>query len=66
MIVREEIPLPVFVQSTMKFFALLGIFAMAQIVEVSVGVKTVLCYLDLSDSYIAAVVAHTLDRKSVV
>ena len=44
----------------MKFFALLGIFAMAQIVEVSVGVKTVLCYLDLGNSHIAAVVAHTL------
>ena len=24
------------------------------------GVKTVLCYLDLGNSYIAAVVAHTL------
>ena len=44
----------------MKFLAFLGVTAVTQLVEVSVGIKTVLCDLDLCNGNIAAVVAHAL------
>ena len=44
----------------MEFFTFLGVVAVAQIVQVGVGVKAVLCHLDLRNCHVAAMVAYTL------
>ena len=44
----------------MEFFTFLCVVAVAQVVQVGVGVKAVLRHLDLCNRHIAAMIAHTL------
>ena len=58
MIFREEIAFTVTVKTAMEFLTFLGVIAVTQLVEVCVGIKAVLCNLDLCNGYVAAVVAR--------